>query len=66
VVAAGGMIGTATVAALEKRKLLYLPLHPQRTDKAMRDLLLADTALCVPLTITKRGHRSAPRCGPAI
>lgn len=56
VVADRGMISTETVAALEERKLLYLLGTRERTDKVVRDLVLADTAPCVPLTITKRGH----------
>jgi transposase len=56
VVADRGMISTETVAALEERDLLYLLGTRERTDKAVRDLVLADTVPCVPLTITRRGH----------
>jgi hypothetical protein len=56
VVADRGMISTETVAALEERKLLYLLGTRERTDKVVREVVLADTAPCVPLTITKRGH----------
>jgi hypothetical protein len=56
VVADRGMISAETVAALEERKLLYLLGTRERTDKVVRDLVLADPAPCVPLTITKRGH----------
>ena len=56
VVADRGMISAETVAALEARKLLYLLGTRERTDKVVRDLVLADPAPCVPLTITKRGH----------
>jgi hypothetical protein len=56
VVADRGMISTATLAELEARKLLYLLGTRERTDKVVRELVLADTAPCVPLTITKRGH----------
>jgi hypothetical protein len=56
VVADRGMISTETVAALEARQLLYLLGTRERTDKVVRDLVLADPAPCVPLTITKRGH----------
>ena len=56
VVADRGMISAETVAALEARKLLYLLGTRERTDKVVRDVVLADTAPCVPLTITKRGH----------
>ena len=56
VVADRGMISTETVAALEERKLLYLLGTRERTDKVVRDVVLADPAPCVPLTITKRGH----------
>jgi hypothetical protein len=56
VVADRGMISAETVAALEERKLLYLLGTRERTDKVVRDLVLADPAPCVPLTITRRGH----------
>ena len=56
VVADRGMISTATIAELEARKLLYLLGTRERADKVVRELVLADTAPCVPLTITKRGH----------
>ena len=56
VVADRGMISAETVAALEARKLLYLLGTRERTDRVVRDLVLADPAPCVPLTITKRGH----------
>src|SRR5918996_5485792 len=56
VVADRGMISAATIAALEARKLLYLLGTRERTDKVVRDVVLADSAPCVPLTITKRGH----------
>jgi hypothetical protein len=56
VVADRGMISAETVAALEERKLLYLLGTRERIDKVVRDLVLADTTPCVPLTISKRGH----------
>ena len=56
VVADRGMISAETVAALEARRLLYLLGTRERTDKVVRDLVLADPAPCVPLTITRRGH----------
>jgi Transposase DDE domain len=56
VVADRGMISAATIAALEERKLLYLLGTRERTDPVVREVVLADTAPCVPLTITKRGH----------
>jgi hypothetical protein len=56
VVADRGMISAGTVAALEERRLLYLLGTRERTDKVVREVVLADTAPCVPLTITKRGH----------
>ena len=56
VVADRGMISTETVAALEGRDLLYLLGTRERTDKVVRDVVLADAAPAVPLTITKRGH----------
>jgi Transposase DDE domain len=56
VVADRGMISAATIAALEERKLLYLLGTRERIDKVVREVVLADTAPCVPLTIARRGH----------
>jgi hypothetical protein len=56
VVADRGLISTATVAALEERKLLYLLGTRERTDQVVRAVVLADSAPCVPLTIARRGH----------
>jgi hypothetical protein len=56
VVADRGMISAETAAALEERKLLYLLGIRERTDKVVREIVLADAAPCVPLTIAKRGH----------
>jgi hypothetical protein len=56
VVADRGMISAETVTALDERALLYLLGTRERTDKVVRDLVLTDSAPCVPLTITKRGH----------
>jgi transposase len=56
VVADRGMISAQTVAELETRKLLYLLGTRERTDQVVRDVVLADTTPCVPLSITKRGH----------
>jgi DDE family transposase len=56
VVADRGMISAETVAALEARRLLYLLGTRERTDKVVREVVLADPAPCVPLTITRRGH----------
>jgi hypothetical protein len=56
VVADRGMISAETAAALEERKLLYLLGIRERTDKLVREVVLADAAPCVPLTIAKRGH----------
>jgi hypothetical protein len=56
VVADRGMISAETAASLEERRLLYLLGTRERTDKVVRDVVLADPAPCVPLTITKRGH----------
>jgi hypothetical protein len=56
VVADRGMISAETIAALEARELLYLLGSRERTDRVVRDVVLADSEPCVPLTITKRGH----------
>jgi hypothetical protein len=58
VVADRGMISAETAAALEERKLLYLLGTRERTDKVVREVVLADSAPCVPLTLTKRGHET--------
>ena len=58
VVADRGMISAETAAALEERRLLYLLGTRERSDKVVRELVLADTAPCVPLTLTKRGHET--------
>ena len=58
VVADRGMISAETAAALEERRLLYLLGTRERSDKVVRDVVLADTAPCVPLTLTKRGHET--------
>jgi hypothetical protein len=56
VVADRGMLSAETIAELEARELLYLLGTRERTDKVVRDVVLADSEPCVPLTITKRGH----------
>jgi hypothetical protein len=58
VVADRGMISAETAAALEERDLLYLLGTRERSDKVVREVVLGDTAPCVPLTITKRGHEA--------
>ena len=58
VVADRGMISAETAAALEERKLLYLLGSRERTDKVVREVVLADPAPCVPLTLTKRSHET--------
>ncbi|HYY59820.1 MAG TPA: IS1634 family transposase [Burkholderiales bacterium] len=56
VVADRGMISTETIAALEARDLLYILGSRERTDKLVRDLVLADPEPFVPLTVEKRGR----------
>jgi hypothetical protein len=56
VVADRGMLSAATIAELEARKLLYLLGTRERTDKVVRDVVLADSEPGVPLTLTRRGH----------
>lgn len=56
VVADRGMISAATIAELEARELLYLLGTRERSDKVVRDVVLADTAPSVPLAVAKRGH----------
>ena len=58
VVADRGMISAETVAALEERGLLYLLATRERTEQVVRDVVLADPAPYVPLTIAKRGQET--------
>jgi hypothetical protein len=55
VVADRGMISAATIAALEERKLEYILGVRERTDKLVREVVLADEAPFVPLAVDKRG-----------
>jgi transposase len=55
IVADRGMISAETAVALEERDLLYLLGTRERSDKVVREVVLADPAPCVPLTITRRG-----------
>src|SRR6187397_1767626 len=56
IVADRGMISAETIAELEARRLVYILGTRERTDKVVREVVLADTAPYVPLTITRRGH----------
>jgi hypothetical protein len=55
VVADRGMISAETIAALEERKLEYILGVRERSDKRVRELVLADEAPFVPLAVDKRG-----------
>ena len=54
-VADRGMISAETIAELEARGLCYILGVRERNDKLVRDLVLADPAPFIPLTIAKRG-----------
>jgi len=54
IVADRGMISAETVAALEARDLLYILGVRERSDKLVRELVLADDAPFVPFTIERR------------
>src|SRR5437016_13474865 len=54
VVADRGMISAETLAELEARRLLYILGVRERTDKLVRELVLADPAPFAPLVIRKR------------
>jgi transposase len=54
IVADRGMISAETVAALEVRGLLYILGVRERSDKLVREVVLADDAPFVPFTIEKR------------
>ncbi len=55
VVADRGMISAATIAALEERKLEYILGVRERSDKLVREVVLADKRPFNPLTLAKRG-----------
>src|SRR5499433_2777542 len=57
VVADRGLISAETIAALEARELLYILGARERTDKLVRDVVLADPAPFVPLTIHSKTRR---------
>ena len=58
VIADRGMISAETMAELEARRLLYILGVRERTDKAVRELVLGDPAPFVPLTMKKRGKEA--------
>ncbi len=55
VVADRGMISAEVIAALEERGLEYILGARERTDKLVREIVLADDAPFVPLALEKRG-----------
>ena len=55
VVADRGMISDETVAELEARRLSYILGVRERSNSLVRELVLADDAPFVPLTLTRRG-----------
>ena len=57
VVADRGMISAETIAALEARGLLYILGTRERTEKLVREVVLADPAPFVPLTVPSRTRR---------
>jgi hypothetical protein len=57
VVADRGLISAETLAELEARRLLYILGVRERTDKLVRELVLADPAPFVPLVMSKRGKQ---------
>ncbi|MCP4309581.1 MAG: transposase, partial [bacterium] len=59
VVADRGMISADNLAALEARGFDYIIGVRERTDKAVRELVLADEAPFVPLLLTRRGKEVA-------
>jgi Transposase DDE domain len=61
VVADRGMISAETMAKLEARRFLYLLGVRERTDKLVRELVLADPAPVAPLVMSKRPRRSTTR-----
>jgi len=57
VVADRGLISAETIAALEARELLYILGSRERTEKLVREVVLADPAPFVPLTIRSKTRR---------
>src|SRR5271169_599352 len=57
VVADRGMISAETIAGLEARQLLYILGARERTDKLVREVVLADEAPFVPLTLKSKTRR---------
>lgn len=55
VVADRGMISTDTITALEERGLEYVLGVRERTDKRVRDIVLADPGPFIPLTVPRAG-----------
>jgi hypothetical protein len=51
------MISAETIAALEARELFYILGARERTDKLVRELVLADQAPFVPLTLPSKTRR---------
>ncbi len=49
------MISADTIAALEERKLEYILGARERSEKLVREVVLADAAPFVPLAVTRRG-----------
>src|SRR5438552_9123200 len=58
VVADRGMISAETMAELEARWLLYILGVRERSDKLVRELVLADPTPFVPFTISQRGKQA--------
>jgi len=58
IVADRGMISSETTAGPEERGLLYILGARERGNKLVRDVVLADTAPFVPLSIKKRGKET--------
>jgi transposase len=54
IVADRGMISAETIAGVEARGLLYILGVRERSDKLVREVVLADEPPCVPLTVEKR------------
>ena len=57
VVADRGMVSAETIAALEARELLYILGARERTDKLVREVVLADQAPFVPLSVKSKTRR---------
>src|SRR5258708_7415543 len=66
IVADRGMISAETIAGVEARGLLYILGVRERSDKLVREVVLADDAPFVPLIVEKRKQQTEYRTNPDL